>query len=146
MKALYFAYGSNLDAGQMRRRCPSARMLFRGQLPHYRLAFTHFSSRWLGGAADVVPHFAESVWGVVYEMDEADLDRLDGFERGYERVLLTVQEEGGGTRAVTSYSVRQKRTFRPTRAYRDRMIAGAEACRLPKAYLARLRAIPVMSE
>ena len=137
----YFAYGANLDNDQMRERCPSARVRFRACLAHHRLDFTHFSSRWLGGAADVLPHFGEAVWGVVYDLDPADLRILDRFEGGYDRVEIAVEDDDGRSHRVLSYTVRRKRTFLPTRLYLDKMIRWGEAWDLPSEYLDRLRQI-----
>jgi len=43
---LCFAYGSNLDPAQMRRRCPRARPGRRATLYGYRLAFGGHSQAW----------------------------------------------------------------------------------------------------
>jgi len=51
---LYFAYGSNLDGAQMRRRCPSARLVGAAILDGYRLGFAGQSAAWGGGVATVV--------------------------------------------------------------------------------------------
>ncbi len=116
-RVLYFAYGSNLDPEQMASRCPSARAAFPAQLADHRLDFTYFSTRWSGGSADVVRHFGESVWGIVYELDPADLPRLDRFEGGYRRVFLPVRDARAQAQHVISYEVPLKRSFRPTTAY-----------------------------
>jgi hypothetical protein len=50
----YFAYGSNLDAAQMRARCPSAKLLGAAILDGYRLGFAGQSAAWGGGVATVV--------------------------------------------------------------------------------------------
>ena len=135
----YFAYGSNLDADQMRARCPSSRPLVRARLTHHRLGFTYFSTRWDGGAADVIPDSEDEVWGAVYELDERDLGLLDGFERGYDRVHLEVRGDGGDLYRTTSYCVRSKRDFAPHRVYVEKMLSWGERWRLPPGYLARLR-------
>lgn len=135
----YFAYGSNLDADQMRQRCPSARAVFRARLDHYRLDFTHPSRRWRGGAADVLPCVGDCVWGVVYELHEEDLERLDRYEGGYERVVLYVSDDAGREHPVLSYAVREKTRLPPTRAYLDKMLRWGGAWSFPDAYLGRLR-------
>ncbi len=140
---LYFAYGSNLDPEQMASRCPSARPAFTAQLQQYRLDFTYFSARWSGGSADVVRHFGESVWGIVYELDPADLPRLDRFEGGYRRVFLPVRDARAQAQHVISYEVPLKRSFRPTTAYIRKMLVAGEHWGLPEAYLERLRRTPV---
>ena len=138
-RRLYFAYGSNLDADQMRARCPSSRGLFRARLPHHRLDFTYYSSRWSGGAADVVPHSDHEVWGVVYELDEEDLVRLDRYEGGYDRVHLEVTDDAVAVHRITSYAVRHKYSFSPHRAYLEKMLTWGDHWGLPPAYLSALR-------
>lgn len=141
---LYFAYGSNLDPEQMTSRCPSARGLGRARLRDHRLDFTYFSMRWSGGSADVVPHSGDNVWGALYELEPADLARLDRFEGGYQRVFLSVLDEAGCSRNVVSYDVRVKRSFRPTASYVQKMLFWGEHWDLPESYLAQLRLTPVL--
>lgn len=140
---LYFAYGSNLDEDQMRARCPTSRMSFRARLRNHRLDFTYFSTRWLGGSADVLPHSGESVWGVVYELSPEELNQLDGFERGYVRVSLEVEDDARRRYSVVSYTAREKLTFRPNEIYLQKMLSWGERWKLPDAYLAQLRETPV---
>ena len=146
MTRLYFAYGSNLDREQLQKRCPGSRARFRARLLDHRLDFTHYSTRWTGGAADVVPHSGAEVWGAVYELRDEDFDRLDRFERGYDRVLLTVEDEHGRARRVVSYAVREKLSFRPTQAYLQKMLHWGERWRLPPDYLDQLRRLQVVGD
>lgn len=146
MTRLYFAYGSNLDRDQVRERCPGSRARFRARLRDHRLDFTHYSSRWTGGAADVVPHSGDEVWGAVYELRDEDFDMLDRFERGYDRVLLTVDDDHGQERRVVSYTVREKYSFRPTRMYVQKMLHWGERWKLPPDYLARLGRLQVVPD
>ncbi len=44
MAVKYFAYGSNLDLPQMKRRCPSSKLISKGTLSGHRLTFNRFSS------------------------------------------------------------------------------------------------------
>lgn len=44
MSRFYFAYGSNLDAAQMERRCPGSQYRGKAFLPKHRMAFTHPST------------------------------------------------------------------------------------------------------
>jgi gamma-glutamylcyclotransferase (GGCT)/AIG2-like uncharacterized protein YtfP len=142
----YFAYGSNLDAQQMALRCPSARGLFRACLRDHRLDFTYFSKRWSGGSADVVPHFGANVWGIVYELNLAEVPELDRFEGGYQRIFLSVNDDQERTHPVLSYQVPVKRSFRPTASYLGKIILWGERWSLPPEYLQGLRRIPVIPE
>lgn len=141
--ALYFAYGSNLDPVQLAERCPSALPRFRARLDDHRIDFTHFSARWTGGAADVLPHSGRHVWGVVYEMDASDLTRLDRFERSYDRVLLRVEDDASEVHRVSSYTVRHKDSFRPTEVYLEKLLCWGAHWGLPPEYLGHLRSFRV---
>ncbi len=77
---LYFAYGSNMDFEQMRKRCPSAITITKALLPDYRLAFTRFADSRGGGVADIVPSDDDVVEGVTYDIRDDDAASLDGHE------------------------------------------------------------------
>ena len=87
MKTLYLAYGSNLNLGQMARRCPGARPVESLIIEGYRLAFR--------GVADVAEDAAASVPCGVWELtrpDVAALDRYEGVSGGlYRREWLNVE-------------------------------------------------------
>ncbi|MEE8314598.1 MAG: gamma-glutamylcyclotransferase family protein [Myxococcota bacterium] len=136
MSELYFAYGSNLDADQMGERCPGSRNRFRARLPHHRLDFTHYSRRWSGGAADVVPHRGSLVWGIVYE--RVDFVRLDRFEGGYERVVLQVLDDDDRMHDVTTYCVLDKGRYPPSELYVEKMLRWAKRWKFPESYLSQL--------
>ena len=124
----------------MRARCPDARALFRARLADHRLDFTHYSTRWGGGTADIVPAPGETVHGLVYAMGPQDFARLDPFESGYRRVALRVQDDAGAAHDVESYAVRERASFAPHPRYVAQILAGAERLAFPGEYLAALRA------
>jgi hypothetical protein len=124
----------------MRARCPDAHARFRARLLDHRLDFTHYSKRWQGGTADVVPAPGEVVYGLVYEMGPEDFARLDPFESGYERVFLRVLDDAGVAHAVESYTVRERGSHAPNTRYVAQILAAAERLGFPGAYVAALRA------
>jgi hypothetical protein len=140
--ALYFAFGSNLDAEQMAERCPGSRAAFRARLADHRIAFTHPSRRWGGGAADIVPAPGECVWGLVWELADGQLEVMDGYELGYERALVRVHDAAGQPHLASTYRVRDKGEHRPTRLYLDKMLRWGARWEFPDDYLAHLRAVP----
>lgn len=75
----YFAYGSNLDLARMFRRCPSARVLGPARLSGFDLRFAGHSRRWNASTATIAPGRGEVV-GILYELDDDALCRLDAFE------------------------------------------------------------------
>lgn len=104
--SLYFAYGSNLDRRQMRRRCPTARVVSRAVLVGHELRFSGFSLTRQGPVATIVKAPKSATFGVVYEIDEDDLQELDRYEgapRFYVRVKRKVGLPSGKSRTVWTY-------------------------------------------
>jgi gamma-glutamylcyclotransferase (GGCT)/AIG2-like uncharacterized protein YtfP len=79
---LYFGYGSKMNWRQIEERCPSARFGSAALLPDYNLAFTRKSVSVGCGVADAVPERGRKLWGVVYEISDLDIEKLDASE-GY---------------------------------------------------------------
>jgi gamma-glutamylcyclotransferase len=116
-ETLYFAYGSNLDNGQMKVRCPGAREVSVASLAGHRLTFGGFSQRWGGAVANIVPAGDRQVNGLVYSLTPADLLALDGFEghpHKYERRPTAVSVAGGRELVVCTY-IMQPSFFVPGR-------------------------------
>lgn len=94
----YFAYGSNLDAQQMTRRCPTATMVAVASLAGHRIAFAGSSRTWHGAVATLLPDPQGSIAGLVWALGKVDLPALDGFEghlRSYRRRVVDVTLTGG---------------------------------------------------
>lgn len=149
---LYFAYGSNMNFKQFRKRCPSARFVCIGRLNGYELAFTRYSKDKKSGVADIVEKMGGHVWGVVYQINELDLGRLDryeGFQPGrarnaYRRVERMVF---GGVDAslphtVFTYEVEEKNECQPSEEYKRLLVEGAKCWHLPEEYVSKLEALP----
>lgn len=98
-RVYYFAYGSNLNVGQMQQRCPSAKFVGITSLESYSFCFK--------GYADIEFSNPDSkVSGVVYSLTKEDLARLDSFEGvgttgSYERVEVYVKLSGIYTTVIT---------------------------------------------
>ncbi|MCP4003570.1 MAG: gamma-glutamylcyclotransferase [bacterium] len=134
---LYFAYGSNLDADQMAERCPRSRPLFPARLDDYRLGFTHYSRRWSGAAADIVEHPGAQVWGMAYELTPTDLDLLDHYEAGYDRITLDIFSADATAHDAISYTVRAKLdSLEPSEIYLNKMLNWSERWNFPEEYRA----------
>jgi gamma-glutamylcyclotransferase (GGCT)/AIG2-like uncharacterized protein YtfP len=150
--ALCFAYGSNMDYEQMRKRCPSARFICIAKLPDHRLAFTRKSVKRNCGVADAVPESGCEVWGVVYEITDEDLERLDrceGFSPGrarnsYIREKRYVLADGDPNRPIEVhiyFAVREENPPLPNEEYKRQLVKGAQFWSLPAGYIAELERI-----
>ena len=127
---LYFAYGSNLDAEQMARRCPRARIFQPATLRDYALCFVGYSAARHGAVASVKYRKGSSTVGLVYTIDAKDLRSLDSFEGHpfvYERNRRAVVLDSGKRAVAEVYQHLDQFTFGPgqkyleiiDRAYRD---------------------------
>jgi len=156
---LYFAYGSNLEPEQMRRRCPGHHVVGLAELRDFRLTFPLTSHDWGGGVASVSVAHGDAVWGVVFELTEEDLASLDRYEgfvapgdqhNLYDRETVSVQlvraDDGSFPRRLRAwtYIARPANPSPPSRRYLDAIVGGARHHRLPDDYVARLAATPVV--
>jgi gamma-glutamylcyclotransferase (GGCT)/AIG2-like uncharacterized protein YtfP len=76
--------------------CPRGRFGGVARLDGYRLAFTRRSIKTGTGVADVIHASNETVWGVLYEIEDEELpaiDRKEGYGWAYTRVTCPVQLE-----------------------------------------------------
>lgn len=142
---LCFAYGSLMDAGQMRKTCPGAQVRHTpARLEGYEIDFRHHSHGWQGGAADIVVREGAAVFGCVWEIPEeevADLDFREGVGSGaYRRLNVTVGVDDREVEVVT-YEVVAKTatTLAPTAEYAKLMLGAARAGALPLEYQAAVR-------
>jgi gamma-glutamylcyclotransferase (GGCT)/AIG2-like uncharacterized protein YtfP len=150
----YFAYGSNMQTATLRER--------RGvQFHHAQPARVHGWRLVLdkpgliptgGSFANIVADSDAEVWGVLYQIDDADLAHIDLTEGvligNYERVELPVWPEGADTslNAFTLTSTRREPGLRPSTRYMELLISGAEEHGLPAHWVAYLRTIPAHPE
>lgn len=152
---LTFAYGSNMDFTQMCERCPSAVFVCIAMLKDHQLGFTRKSVKRGCGVADVIPAAGENVWGVVYDVTEADraaLDSREGFkpvraenQNAYNRYPATVYPNGEETPLTVDiyFAVPQPNPPLPNQTYKDLIVNGARHWNLPIDYITQLEHIKV---
>jgi len=148
---LYFAYGSNMDPQQMRKRCPSSRFECVAILSNYELAFTLRSQRRRCGVANVLPSKGNNVYGVLYRINGARdwklLDAAEGFEPRYKRgnryirTECRVQKLSGYPKFIRAFiyiGLIENFFPQPNKAYLNQMIKGAKFYQFPDHYLQSL--------
>lgn len=149
----YFAYGSNMNWDQMRERCTSARFVGVAFLPDHKLAFTRKSTQGFG-VADAVPERGRKVYGVVYEIGDLDVGRLDtreGYRPKRERnsyvrreCLVFLGGDDSQPLTVSAYFARrQPKPPLPSNGYRNLILSGARHWHLPEEYIAELEQIEI---
>lgn len=150
---LYFAYGSNLDPDQMKQRCPSHQVVGLAALHDHKLSFPRTSHAWGGGVASIQLAHGSTLWGMVYELSEADMAALDDYEgwqgpadqhNVYDRELMFVEltrpDDGSFSRRLRAwvYVARASNPAPPSRRYLDTVLKGARHFGLPEDYIIEL--------
>ena len=128
---LYFAYGSNLNLSQMKRRCKDSVFLKKINLENFRLTFR---SRYR--AADIEPKKNSLVPGGLFEISKSDEKKLDLYEEYpilYKKYYFILDG-----RKVMTYTMVKKTPFRfPTERYLNVVKRGYLDCKLDKKFLNR---------
>jgi gamma-glutamylcyclotransferase (GGCT)/AIG2-like uncharacterized protein YtfP len=118
---LYFSYGSNMDPRHMQGRVPGAQVVGPARLDGFRLAFSVYSTEWEAGAANLELDPEAHVWGVLWDVPEAETGGLDAFHGHptfFRKEDLVVEGPGGAVIAWTYRVAHQEGTYvRPSDAY-----------------------------
>ena len=126
---LYFAYGSNLNHFQMKRRCKDSIFIRKYELKGYRL---NFRSKYR--AADIEKKKNSKVVGAIFEISKSDEKKLDVYEDF--PILYTKIYFKYYNKKVMSYIMVRKSKFRyPTEKYLNVIKQGYKDCNLDKKYL-----------
>lgn len=125
MKAKYYiAYGSNLNVGQMRHRCPCAVPVGVSSVKDYKLVFCGNSR---SGVANIEPCDGESVpvgiWAIS-PSDENALDRYEGYPWLYEKKVFTLPVNGKTVKAMAYIMTPGHQIAAPTRYYLNTILEG----------------------
>ena len=126
---LYFAYGSNLNLFQMKRRCKDSFFLKKYELKGYKL---NFRSKYR--AADIEKSKNSLVPGALFEISKSDEKKLDVYEDYpilYKKLYFTYYNK-----TVMTYIMVNKTEFRyPTERYLNVVKRGYKDCKLDMKYL-----------
>jgi hypothetical protein len=129
---LYFAYGSNLNHFQMKKRCKDSVFLKKINLKDFKLTF-----RSKYKAADIEYHRGSTVPGGLYEIskiDEIKLDRYEDFPNLYTKYYFFYNK----TKVMTYVMVIKSSFMYPSRKYLEMIIRGYKDCRLNLDYLKKI--------
>tara|TARA_B100000787_G_C16155167_1_gene278537 strand:- start:194 stop:601 length:408 start_codon:yes stop_codon:yes gene_type:complete len=129
---LYFAYGSNLNHFQMKRRCKDSFFLKKYKLKNFRL---FFRSKYK--VADIEKKNKSIVLGALYEIskgDEKKLDIYEDFPRLYKKKYFYYYNK-----KVMTYIMPKKTKFMyPTQRYLNIIKRGYKDCKLDFSYLKKI--------
>jgi len=126
---LYFAYGSNLNHFQMKRRCKDSVFLKKINLTNFKLTF-----RSKYGVADIEFKMNSIVPGALFKISKSDEKKLNVYEDYpilYKKYYFTYYGK-----KVMTYTMTKKTPFRyPTERYLNIVKKGYKNCNLEKKYL-----------
>ena len=126
---LYFAYGSNLNHIQMKKRCKDSVFLKKINLSNFKLTFRSKYS-----AADIEPKKNTIVPGALFKISKSDEKKLDVYEDYpvlYRKYYFTYYNK-----KVMTYTMVKKSPFKfPTKKYLDTVTRGYLNCKLDKKFL-----------
>ena len=121
---LYFAYGSNLNHFQMKKRCKDSIFLKKINLSNFKLTF-----RSKYKAADIEPKKNSIVPGALFEISKSDEKKLDVYEDYpilYKKFYFTYYRK-----KVMTYTMVKKTLFAyPTERYLNIVKRGYKDCNL----------------
>ena len=126
---LYFAYGSNLNHFQMKKRCKDSKFLKKYILKDFILTF-----RSIYRAADIEVKKNSVVQGALFEIsksDEKKLDLYEDFPNLYKKIYFKYNSE-----KVMTYTMVKKSIFMyPSERYLNIIKQGYKDCNLDNQYL-----------
>jgi gamma-glutamylcyclotransferase len=124
---------------RLRARVPSAMPVATGFVSEHRLTFDKVSTDGSGKCDAEKTSMAEDrVYGVVYEIDDAEkpaLDRAEGLRKGYAEKCLEVITDSGQITAGAYYATHKNTSLKPYHWYKDLVLAGAREHSLPANYV-----------
>ena len=120
---LYFAYGSNLNVGQMAKRCPAAKPLGQMLLPDWKLVFR--------GVADCVREPGAKCYGGLWRITDECQRALDVYE-GVQSGLYRKEYWRGLKELVLIYCMNSTGIFPPSEDYLRAIEQGYHDFNLPK--------------
>jgi len=145
----YFAYGSNMNPDRMKQRGIKFTQREWAILKNWRLEFNKIASRNpKEGYANIVRDSNEAVEGVLYEISEKDVKKLDkweGYPTHYDRTIVKVNLKDGREIDALVYIAQPDKVrngLKPTREYLAHLLKGCDL--LSKEYCEILRKIEVL--
>ena len=134
-RKLYIAYGSNLNKGQMARRCPTARYVGTGMVEGYELKF---KGRPEGAYATIDPKKGGTVPVAIWEIqpyDEFRLHQYEGYPNHYFTKNIPVKIGNHEVTGMVYIMNLRAQANLPSDKYYDTVEQGYKDCDLDIAYL-----------
>ena len=129
---LYFAFGSNLNRKQMKRRCKDSKYLGCYSLKNYKLVFRNYFLG--GGVADIQKDKNSTVLGAIYKISKKDEKELDVYE-DYPKTYIKKYFKILGKKVMFYYMPKKTKHVPPSKRYLNLIIQGYKDCGYKNNYI-----------
>ena len=130
---LYFAFGSNLNQKQMKRRCKDSKYIGCYSLKNYKLVFRNYFLG--GGVADIQKDKNSTVLGAIYKISKKDEKELDVYE-DYPKTYIKKYFKILGKKVMFYYMPKKTMHVPPSKRYLNLIIQGYKDCGYKNNYIA----------
>ncbi|MDW7691586.1 gamma-glutamylcyclotransferase family protein [Flammeovirgaceae bacterium SG7u.111] len=146
---IIFSYGSNMNLNRITQRVPSAKKITNAYLDGYLLKCIK-KNRDGSGKATIIKtgNIEHRVWGILYNLDEAEkhlLDKAEGLHFGYNETHIEVTAAEGEVYTTQVYIAAPEaidENLIPYHWYKAFIVSGAKENNLPASYMNALEKIP----
>ena len=129
---LYFAFGSNLNQKQMKRRCKDSKYIGCYSLKNYKLVFRNYFLG--GGVADIQKDKNSTVLGAIYKISKKDEKELDIYE-DYPKTYIKKYFKILGKKVMFYYMPKKTKHVPPSKRYLNLIIQGYKDCGYKNNYI-----------
>ena len=134
---LYFAFGSNLNRKQMKRRCSDSKYVGCYTLKNYKLSFrtNNYSGGVIdGGVADIEKKKKSRVLGAIYKISKKDEKKLDIYE-DFPYLYIKKYFKIYGKKVMFYYMPKKTKHVAPSKRYLNIIIQGYKDCGYRDSYI-----------
>ena len=129
---LYFAFGSNLNQKQMKKRCKDSKYIGCYSLKNYKLVFRNYFLG--GGVADIQKDKNSTVLGAIYKISKKDEKELDVYE-DYPKTYIKKYFKLLGKKVMFYYMPKKTMHVPPSKRYLNLIIQGYKDCGYKNNYI-----------
>ncbi|WP_078769190.1 TrlF family AAA-like ATPase [Elizabethkingia meningoseptica] len=145
-----FAYGSNMNLNRLKERVPSANKLFNVFIKGYTIKCNKVSTDGSSKANIIkTDNDDDIVWGIIFEIDDSEKDKLDNAEQGYNDSILSFLDSENNPHEAQVYIADESainEDLLPYDWYKEYIVSGAKENNLPKEYIEKLGAIKFIED
>jgi hypothetical protein len=132
-RCFYFAYGSNMKTDRLLSRIGCIHSTRVARLDGYRFQYNKKSDD--GSAKANVSRPGDAVWGVCYEIDLCDFERLQQYEKGYEPTEVWTYDGNKKSIVAKTFVSKSLTMTKPSAKYVTIVVCGAREHGLPGNYI-----------